>query len=69
MGTLTINTTSPQDARIVAAFGDLLGKAGNATAGEVKSRVIQFAVDTVRDYEQRLAAAAAVAAIDSIVPT
>lgn len=42
MGTLTITTTAPQDARLVAAFGRLLNLGRNATAAEVKQNVKDY---------------------------
>lgn len=51
MGTLTITTTAPQDARIVAAFGARIGKVGNATAAEVKAEVIRMIKEVVDTYE------------------
>ena len=69
MGTLTINTTAPQDARIAAAFGKRLGLPGNANAAQVKQQVVQFLIEVVQDHEQREAAAAAVAGVTPITPT
>lgn len=57
MATLTINTTAPQDARLVVAFGNKLGlKDGsgnprNATAGEIKQWIIDEVSAVVRNYE------------------
>lgn len=59
MGTLTINTTTDQDARIVAAFGTYLGLGRNATGAEVKARVIQFVREVVQQQE-RIAQEAAI---------
>lgn len=69
MATLTINTTAPQDARIVVAFGDKLGFPRSATAGEVKADVIAYITNVVRNYEQRVAAEAAAAAVTPIDPS
>ena len=55
MGTLTITTTSQQDARIVAAFGKYLGLPGNATAAQVKAEVINFIRLTVAEQERQAA--------------
>lgn len=51
MGSLTITTTAPQDARIIAAFGKRLNLGRNATAAEVKQQVIQFLVNAVEEQE------------------
>lgn len=51
MGTLTITTNAPQDARVVAAFGARIGKVGNATAAEVKAEVIRMIKEVVDTYE------------------
>ena len=53
MGTLTITTTAPQDALIVAAFGDRLGLPGNALAAQVKAEVINFMKRVVEAYERK----------------
>ena len=65
MGTLTVNTTGAQDARIVAAFGDKLGLEGNASAGEVKTDIIAYIKGIVHSYETRQAA---IAAADGVTP-
>lgn len=62
MATLTITTTAPMDARIVAAFGTYLGLGRNATAAEVKARVTQFIREVVQEQE-RIAALAAIVPI------
>ena len=64
-GTLTINTTAPQDARIVAAFGKQLGTMDltdpekpvprNATGAEVKASLIQYIKQVVFDQERKTA--------------
>lgn len=61
MATLTINTTGAQDARIVAAFGRLLGLGRNATAAEVKTEIGNFIRLTVIQQEQAAAVATATA--------
>jgi len=66
MGTLTITTTAPQDARIVAAFGKELGLPGNASAAQVKAKVIECIRGVVQAHEQQDAAAAAVANVASL---
>ena len=55
------------DARIVAAFGVYLGMARNATAGEVKTAVIKFVKEVVRNAETKAAIAAI--SIEDITPT
>ena len=52
MGTLTITTTAPQDARIVAAFGKRLGLPGNASAAQVKAETIHFIRSVVESTER-----------------
>lgn len=69
MATLTITTTSEQDARIVVAFGHRLGLGRNATAPEVKAAIIGYLKSVVLDYEQRAAAQAAAQAVTPITPT
>lgn len=69
MATLTITTTGAQDARIVVAFGHHLGLPRNATAAEVKADIIAYITNVVRQDEQRIAAAAAAAAVNPIDPT
>jgi hypothetical protein len=69
MGTLTINTTAPQDARIVAAFGKRLGTvdgngdARDATSAEVKDELISLIRKIVVNHEKEVAKAAAAAAV------
>lgn len=69
MATLTITTTTEQDARIVVAFGQRLGLGRNATGPEVKAAIINYVKSVVLDYEQRAAANAAAAAVTPIEPT
>ena len=71
MGTMTINTTTEQDTRLVAAYTDLLrpvdgnGDPRDATAAEIKARVIEDIKGVVHSYETRVANKAA---SDAIVP-
>ncbi len=58
MATMTITTTAPQDARIVAAYGSMLGLGRNATAAEVKADVINYIRTSVQSYEKQQAIAA-----------
>jgi len=63
MGTITINTTGPQDARIVVAFGTALGTMDvtdplnpvprNATGAEVKQALINHLKRVVSVQERR----------------
>ena len=63
MATLTINTTAPQDQRIIAAFGKYLGTMDvtdpenpvprDATAGEVKAKIIDMLKQIVFDQERK----------------
>ena len=75
MATMTITTTSAQDIRLVAAFTDLLkpvdgnGDLRNATAAEIKGRVIEGIKAVVHNYETRVVNEAASAAITPIEPT
>ena len=65
MGTLTINTTGAQDARIVAAFGKHLGLPGNASGAQVKAEVFNFIRLTVMEQERKDAVIAAIAAAEA----
>ena len=69
MGTLTINTTSEQDARIRAAFGSQLNLQRDATGAEIKAYVIEFVKSTVLGHERRAAAQIAADAVSEITPT
>lgn len=66
MGTLTINTTAPQDARIVEAFGARLDLGRDATGAEIKAEVIDLMRKIVKNYENDVAAAAAKAAVTDL---
>lgn len=55
MGTLTITTTAPQDARLVVAYGYILGLGRNATAAEIKAYQIQRIRNDVENYERSVA--------------
>lgn len=67
MATFTINTTSEQDTRILAAFQARIDPA--AGAPEVKQWLIQHLKNLVRSYETEVANTAASAAITDIEPT
>lgn len=54
----TITTTGAEDARIAAAFGDLLKLGRNATAAEVKSTIATFVNGVVQNYETQVYRAA-----------
>ena len=75
MGTLTINTTALQDARLVVSFGNRLQTrdASNvrrdATGAEIKADVIRYITSVVLDDEQAVSAKNAVASIVPIAPT
>lgn len=69
MATLTITTTSQQDARIVAAFGAELGLGRNATAAEVKAAIINYVKTVVYEREKAAARVSAEAAVTTIDPT
>lgn len=67
MATMTITTTAPQDARLIAAFRDRLGP--ETQAADIKAWVIEQIKGVVHSYETRLANEAASAAIVPIDPT
>lgn len=77
-GTLTINTTSAQDARIIDAFGKQLGTMDltdpenpvprNATGPEVKAAVIQYIKQVVFAQERNAARQAADESVPDIDP-
>lgn len=67
MASVTITTTAPQDARIVAAFTQALGKP--ATVADVKAFLIKELTNFVLEIEQQNAAAAAAAAVTPVTPT
>ena len=69
MATLTINTTTAQDTRIIAAFGARLGLGRNATGAEVKQQIIQFITNAVQEQEQASAVATAAAGVTLVTPT
>ena len=75
MGTLTINTTALQDARLIIAFGNRLQTrdASNvrrdATGAEIKADIIRYITSVVLDDEQSVSAKSAIAGIVPIVPT
>ena len=66
MGTLTINTTAAQDARIVAAFGARHGLGRDATGAEVKADVVRFLREVVLEEERRSAVRTAAASVTPI---
>lgn len=72
MGTLTINTTTAQDARIQAAFGARLGTVdGNgdprdATGAEVRAEIVNLIKTIVLQYEKNEAAVAAEAGVTDL---
>ena len=68
MATLTINTTSEQDTRIITAFRDFSGD-DTADAAAVKTWLIGHLRGMVRGYETRLANEAASSAVVDIDPT
>lgn len=72
MGTLTINTTAPQDARILTAFGNRLGTvdvdgfARDATGAEVRDEMIALMKTIVLQYEKQIASTAAQDAVSDL---
>jgi len=75
MSVLTITTTAPQDARLVAAFGAKLGTLNaqgaprGATASEIKADIISYVRAVVADQERLAAVAAQQAAAAAFDPT
>lgn len=69
MGTMTINTTAPEDVRLTAAFGKRLGLGRDATGPEVKSAIIQMIRNAVQEQEVNTAVQAAAAGVTTISPT
>lgn len=69
MATITITTTTQQDARIAEAIGHILGLDRNATAGEVKTWLVEHLRSAVHRYEVNAAVATATAGISPIDPT
>ena len=67
MAVLTITTTAPQDARIVAAYGSKLGLGRNATGAEVKAHIISEIKQVVEQFEHAEQASAII--VPSIDPT
>ena len=51
MGSFTITTTAPQDARLVDAYGKYLNLGRNATGAEVKANIIESIKQIVHDQE------------------
>ena len=68
MATLTITTTSPQDARIIEAFRDFSDD-DTVGAEEVKAWLIGQLRGMVRSYETRVANEAASAGVVDIDPS
>jgi len=64
MGTLTITTTAPQDARLVAAYGSILGLGRSATAAEIKADIIATYKQRLKNFRDGRAAMVAVSAIN-----
>lgn len=69
MATVTITTTSAEDARIVKAFGRYLGLGRNATAAEVKTALATFLKSVVRDGERQDAIETEQAGFTDVAPT
>lgn len=65
----TINTTAPEDARIVVAFGDYLHLGRNATQAEIKGAVADFVKGVVYNYETVQASKTAIQGTTQINPT
>ena len=66
MATITITTTTAQDARIVAAFGERLGLGRDATGPEVKAELVELIKAIVKQYEERQAAQSAVSGVTDL---
>ena len=69
MGTMTINTTAPEDVRLTAAFGKRLGLGRDTTGPEVKAAIIQMIRNAVQEQEINTAVQAAAAGVTVISPT
>lgn len=67
MASITLTTTAPQDARIVAAFTQALGHP--ATVADVKSFLIQSLTNYVLEIEKQIAMDAAAAGVKPVTPT
>lgn len=52
-GSVTITTTSSEDALIAPAMGAYLGLPGPATQAQVKQAIIQWVVGITLDYQRR----------------
>jgi len=52
MATTSFTTTVPEDARIVAAVGQILRLGRNATQAEVKAFVVSLLVQAIQGQEQ-----------------
>jgi hypothetical protein len=57
MATITITTTSEQDARISEAFGHYLMLEGNASGAQVRAFIIEKIKEVVLQYERNQATA------------
>ena len=66
---MTVNTTAPEDVRLVSAFGKRLGLGRDATGPEVKAAIIQMIKDAVFEQERGGAVQAAIAGVTTISPT
>lgn len=66
--TTTINTTAPEDTRIIHCFGKYLNLGRDATQPEVKAAIIVWVKGVVFNVEAEEAKAAAVAATTQIAP-
>ena len=69
MATTTINTTGPEDARLIVAFGRRLRLGRNATQAEIVADLRRYLTSVVLDEERQVAAESAIAAVAPIVPT
>lgn len=68
MATLTITTSGAEDTRIAAAVGAAMALGGSANLAQVKTYVVAYITQTVRDQEA-LAAAKTAGQAAAIAPT
>lgn len=68
MATTTINTTAPEDARLVVAFGTYLHLGRNATQAEIVADLRRYLTNVVIEQERQAALVALVPATP-IAPT
>lgn len=68
MATLTITTTSAQDARLVKAFGADLGLGHDASGAEIRGAILNYMKSVVHRQEVKAATLAANLALENVTP-